>query len=63
MPGFVLADEQGNALISAGVSRGIPTIALKGSNQKFRALLAAEGASSFLRFYDAEGKRTHQLPQ
>ncbi len=63
VPGFVLADEEGNTLISAGVSRGIPTIALKGANQKLRALLAAEGPNSFLRFYDAEGKRTHQLPQ
>lgn len=63
VPGFVLADEEGHALISAGISRGIPTIALKGANQKLRALLAAEGPSSFLRFYDAEGKRTHQLPQ
>lgn len=63
VPGLVLADPQGRPLISAGVSRGIPTIALKDTNQKLRALLACEGASSFLRFYDAEGKRTHQLPQ
>lgn len=63
VPGLVLADPEGRPLISAGVSRGIPTIALKDANQKLRALLACEGPNSFLRFYDAEGKRTHQLPQ
>lgn len=63
VPGFVMADPEGHPMISAGVSRGIPTIALKDANQKLRALLACEGPSSFLRFYDAEGKRTHQLPQ
>lgn len=63
VPGFVLADPEGHPMISAGVSRGIPTIALKDANEKLRALMAVEGQSSFLRFYDAQGKRTHQLPQ
>lgn len=61
-PGLVLNDGAGKTLVSLGVARGIPTVGLRDEKGELRALLAVDG-KGVLRFYDAEGKRTHQLPE
>ncbi|MBX3470061.1 MAG: hypothetical protein KF878_24555 [Planctomycetes bacterium] len=61
-PGLVLNDQAGKTLVSLGVARGIPTVGLRDGVGELRALLAVDG-QGVLRFYDAAGKRTHQLPE